>query len=71
MILSDIMDNPTGRIIVSIILGFGLATIFRKVCSGHSCVVIKGPPINEVSKYYYKIDEDCYKYTPYTSSCEK
>lgn len=71
MILSDIMDNPAGKIIVSIILGFGLATIFRKVCSGQNCVVIKGPSINEVSKYYYKIDEDCYKYTPYASSCDK
>jgi hypothetical protein len=70
MMLSKIMDNPIGRIVVSVILGFGLATIFRKVCSGQNCVIVKGPSREEIAKYTYKIDEDCYKYTPYETSCE-
>lgn len=69
--LSDIMNNPTGRIVISIILGFGLATIFRKVCSGQNCIVLKGPAPSDVSKYFYKYDDDCYKYTPYDAPCEK
>lgn len=69
--LAKIMDDPIGRIVVSILLGFGLATIFRKVCSGQNCVVVKGPRPEEVSKYYYKIDQDCYKYTPYETECAK
>lgn len=67
--LSQIMDDPIGRILVSILMGFGLATIFRKVCSGKSCVVVKGPSPEEIAKYYYKIDKDCYKYTPYQAKC--
>lgn len=68
--LSEIMNNPQGRIIISIILGFGLATIFRKVCSGKNCIVMKGPSQKDIDKYYYKIDDTCYKYTSYESECE-
>lgn len=68
--LAKIMDDPIGRIVISILLGFGLATLFRKVCSGQSCVIVKGPSPAEISKYYYKIDQDCYKYTPYQTTCD-
>ena len=67
--LNDIMNNPLGRIIVSIILGLGLATLFRKVCSGNNCIIVKGPSPNDINKYYYKIDDDCFKYTPYATQC--
>ena len=70
MILSDIMNNPIGRIIVSVVLGLGLASLFRKACGSKNCIVIKGPTIGEVEKYYYKIDDECYKYTPYASKCD-
>lgn len=70
MILTDIMNNPVGRILISVILGLGLASLFRKVCNSKNCIVIKGPNLQEVEKYYYKIDDDCYKYTPYASKCE-
>jgi hypothetical protein len=32
-------------------------------------VIIKGPPINEVNKNIYKINEECYKYTPFATKC--
>ena len=71
MILTDIMNNPVGRIIVSVILGLGLASLFRKVCNSKNCIIIKGPTQTEIDKFYYKIDDDCYKYTPYASKCDK
>lgn len=68
--LKDIFDSEIGRILVSIILGLGLAAVFRKVCTGNNCIIIKGPNVEEVQKYYYKIDNDCFKYTPVVTSCE-
>lgn len=68
--LKEVMDHPTGRIIISILLGLGLASLFRKVCSGKHCVVVNGPNMAEIKKYYYKIDQDCFKYTPVASQCE-
>ena len=39
-------DNMTkdkyGKIIISIIWGLGLAALFRRVCKGRNCIVIKG-----------------------------
>jgi len=71
MFLSNIMNDPVGRIIISVLLGLGLASIFRKVCSGNSCVIVKGPSMNEIKRFYYKIEEDCYKYTPIASQCDR
>jgi hypothetical protein len=68
---SKILNDPIGRIIMSILLGLGLASIFRKVCNGKSCIIIHGPNPKEITDYYYKINEDCFKYTPYTSECKK
>ena len=69
--ISKLLNSKMGQIIISIILGLGLATLFRKVCRDNSCVVIKGPTKEDVERYVYKIDSDCYKYTPYATQCEK
>ncbi len=67
--ITEVMNNPTGRILVSLILGFGLAAIFRQVCKGDNCVIVKAPDTNDLKKYYYKIDDDCFKYTPVATKC--
>lgn len=67
--LSRLVDTDKGQIIVSILLGLGLAALFRKVCSNNSCVIVQGPDPNEVSKSYYRISDDCYKYTPVIIEC--
>lgn len=64
------MNTPAGSTIISIILGLGLASVFRSVCSDKGCIVVKGPKMEEVNKYYYKIHDKCYKYTPVVSECE-
>ena len=67
--LSKLFENPVGRIIVSIILGFGLAALFRQVCKGDECHIIKSPEASDIKNYYYKIDDDCYKYKPIATQC--
>jgi|TARA_B100000900_G_C20387289_1_gene637080 hypothetical protein len=66
--MNKLLNTEVGQRIVSIILGLGLASIFRKVCSNNNCLVIKGPKIVEMDKYY-KIDKKCYKYNPYPINC--
>lgn len=68
--LSGILDSEIGRIVLSILLGFGLAAVFRKVCKDNNCVIIKGPNLGELDKFYYKIDDDCFKYTPVATKCD-
>lgn len=63
-------DTREGIIIVSIILGLGLATLFRQMCKNGKCKVITAPPIAETEKFYYKLNNDCYKYTPHIVPCD-
>jgi hypothetical protein len=69
--LQDILKTEFGRIILSVVLGFGLATMFVKVCNGSGCTVIQGPPVKEIGKNVYRIDDTCYKYTSVVTECSK
>ena len=67
--IGRILESKLGQILISIILGLGLATVFRKVCKDN-CVIVKGPSLDEINKFYYKIDDDCFKYTPQVTHCD-
>lgn len=69
--LTNIVDTSTGSMIVSVIIGLGLASFFRKVCKDGRCVVIKGPDVQEIKEKVYKIDNECYQYTPVITDCKK
>lgn len=68
--IQNVMQDRMGSIIISIILGLGLAALFRRACKDGSCVVIKAPKQEDIQKYYYKVESDCYKYTPYVVDCQ-
>lgn len=65
------LHSDLGGKLISILLGFGLATLFRQSCNGSDCIVITRSNQEEASKYVYKIDEECYTYTPYVTPCTK
>ena len=71
MKVGDVLKDSAGSKVVSVILGLGLAAMFRKVCKGEKCIVVKGPGEDAVSSFYYKLEDDCYKYTPYAVDCAK
>jgi len=70
--LEDIFKSRIGIIIISIIWGLGLSTLFRKACQGRHCQVIvyNGPDPNEIKDTYYEyIDGQCYQYYPFMTKC--
>jgi hypothetical protein len=69
MIIKRMLSDKFGSIMISVILGLGLAALFRRVCSGDGCVVVQAPSEKEMRDYVYKIDASCYKYTPNVVSC--
>ena len=42
-----LLNTPFGIIIISMLLGFGLATLFRKVCKDKNCIVFNGPILSD------------------------
>lgn len=70
MKLKEILNSNTGKIIISIILGLGLATLFRSACSEKGCVVFLAQQPKKTEKKTFKEDENCYKYTLKQTSCK-
>jgi hypothetical protein len=69
--IEEFTNSRTGIIILSIIWGLGLATLFKRSCSDPGCKVIeyKGPPLAD-TKVTWKFGSDkCYKIQPTPSEC--
>jgi len=70
MHLTRFLHTQSGKYIMSALLGFGLATLFRTVCKGKNCIVFKAPPMYEIEDKIYKHQDKCYKFTPVTTKCD-
>ena len=71
MHLEKFVHEGNGRIIMSIILGIGLATFFRAVCKGDKCVIKYAPPLEEVEDKIYKFDKKCFNIEKHAVLCDK
>lgn len=65
------LDNKYSKYIISILLGLGLASLFRRACNEKKCLRFVGPPIDEIKKNKYSFDKKCYQYKQYAKSCNK
>ena len=63
------LKTDTGKCIVSIILGIGLATIFRKSCESRNCMIFNAPSITDIKQNTYKHDGKCYKFAERSVKC--
>lgn len=69
----NLFYTDRGQIIVSIILGLGLASIFRKFCEGKNCYKFIGPEHNKIRDEIYSYDSDktkCYTLNEKTVKCD-
>lgn len=69
--IENLYSTVTGRYIISIILGLGISALFRKVCNERECLIIKGPPTNDIIGNIYEFDSKCFKYRVKNTSCKK
>jgi len=52
------------------LLGFGLATLFRQVCVGKNCTIFNAPPVEEIDGETYKFDDLCYEFHKNAVKCD-
>jgi len=69
MHLEKFISTPTGKIIMSILLGFGLSSLFRIVCKDKDCLVFHAPPLEQIKDKIYKNNGKCVKYNPVATKC--
>jgi hypothetical protein len=67
--LEHVLTSRTGQIIISVILGLGLAIMFSGACAGRNCVVVRGPNPNQIEGKIYNYNNECYNFKPYMSAC--
>lgn len=68
--LEETMRSPTGSIVVSALLGLGLATMFQRVCKDGRCIVLNGPDRDLVQRHIWKAGDACYRYTAVPAPCK-
>ena len=68
--IKRLLNTDLGRFFISVIIGIGLATLFRKSCTDKNCIVFDGPVISEVDGKIFKFGEFCYKYDLRPSKCD-
>lgn len=70
MNLKRLIYSDVGRIVISIILGLGLATLFRKVCNERNCLVFHAPDIKKIKNQIFKFKNKCYKFEEEIEKCD-
>lgn len=69
--LQKAMHTKWGQFIISVILGLGLASLFRKACNELNCLSFTAPKVSEVEKTVYKHANECYKFKAMSKPCNK
>jgi hypothetical protein len=66
-----LMENPALSTVVSFLIGFGIAAMFRPLCKGADCIVLHGPPVKDIMDKVYQMGERCVEFTTEVVDCPK
>jgi hypothetical protein len=67
--LGKFFHTETGKYVMSILLGLGLATLFRNVCKDKNCMIFHAPPLDNFKDKIYKSNGKCVKYNSVATKC--
>ena len=71
MTLKTVINSPRSRVVIALLLGFGLSTLFRKSCNDSECMEFKAPPMDKINGQMYEYNTKCYTFASKTVDCEK
>ena len=69
--LLKVAGSRNGRLAISFLLGFGVATLFRRTCSERGCIVFRAPHIETAAQRIYEYGGKCVKFSMAPESCER
>lgn len=70
MDLKNILHSKNGKILMSVLLGIGISTLFRKVCKDRNCLVFKAPSFDKIKDKVFKFNDKCYSYNEKMTKCD-
>ena len=63
------IKTKESKIIVGILFGFAVASIFRSACYGRKCIIYKAPEKEKIVNQIHKYEDKCYTYSPIDEPC--
>jgi hypothetical protein len=66
---NEIIKSRGGVIMISILWGLALSTLFQKVCKGRGCIIFNAPDYDQIRENTFKHNSKCYKFKPETVEC--
>jgi hypothetical protein len=68
MKMANFLQSKSGTVILSVVLGLGLACIFKMSCDSQNCIVYKAPDYSE--KKIIKYNDTCYEPNEHMETCD-
>ena len=69
-IIKRLFYGKFSKYLVSIILGLGLASLFKRACEGKNCMIFKAPEFDKIKGKVFKYNDKCYKFKEQTKTCD-
>jgi hypothetical protein len=66
-----LMEDPALSSVVSFLIGFGIAAMFRPLCKGAEYIILNGPPVKDIMDKVYQMGERCVEFTTEVVDCPK
>jgi hypothetical protein len=66
-----LLRTEQGQLFVSVLLGLGLASAFRRVCKGSKCRIVKPVSPDDVEGNIYRVGERCVRYRAVATTVAK
>jgi hypothetical protein len=71
-VVKNLLHTSMGKIILSVLLGLGFATLFRQICNSKDCYKFIGPKHNELRDKIFASDSEktkCYSLVEENITC--
>jgi|688.fasta_scaffold1580174_1 hypothetical protein len=65
-----ILNSNVGKIVISVLIGLGIACLFHKACKDKECIRFAGPVIKNVDGKIFQHNEKCYAYKLNAVKCD-
>lgn len=69
--LEKLFSVPGIPTLLSVVIGFGIAALFRPLCKGSECIIVRGPPVNEIRGSVYQYGSKCVEFRAKPVACPK
>lgn len=64
-----IIKIPGMATLISVVLGFGIAALFRPLCKGPECLIVRGPAVADIRGSVYQYGTRCVEFVAKPVPC--